>query len=318
MRKYKRITIALIMICMLTMQIYSIFINAAAEPTITLSAQEETSDDLIVSLSFTPDVSAAGTITINYDKDALSLEKTSKGSAKAEMININKTDDGTIKVNFLDPYGPIGGNTELAVLRFTKTKGYVTNDMLTVSSFKLYNIDSVLLSDEKTAEVNYEINFRNGESSVAEISTESKEDASEKSAEESINDISDSEASKNQETPVIEKSNDEKISQPESQPDSGTASQTSVEEKSCQSSISVEEIISEPEKSSDNNESKTAESETDEQSKETSSSDETEKQKKNNTALIIILLATVVLGAAAGAVVIIRKQRASSENKKSD
>lgn len=121
-------------------------------------------------VSFPQDISAAGTIRLNYNTDVLELISAKKGSMSAQMINVNQTDDGTIVINYLNAYGAISDNTELAVLTFSlKTDTFSADDIYS-DYFALYDLDSRLLGDETTTQLKYSINTDNAPSEISVVS----------------------------------------------------------------------------------------------------------------------------------------------------
>ena len=159
-----------LVIVLISVFVCSVAVSAENEPTYFID--EKISDDRTVSvkLSFTPDVAAAGTIKLTYNTDSLELKSAVKGSADAQMINVNSKENRSISVNFLNAYGAVTGNTELAVIEFSLKADRFSAEDISFDSFKLYDIDSELLSDNTTTELIYSFDGDNSPTDIEIVS----------------------------------------------------------------------------------------------------------------------------------------------------
>ena len=82
------------------------------------------------------------------------------------MVNINPDEEGIISLNFLNAQGVVGGNTELAVITFSLNKDKFYKDAIYADSFKLYDIDSKLISDNTAADLKYSLNTKNAPQNI--------------------------------------------------------------------------------------------------------------------------------------------------------
>ena len=139
-----------------------------ADNNIGISIDETVNSDKTITaqVSFTPDVSAAGTIKLRYNTDNLRLISVEKGKISAQMVNINPNGD-IISINYLNSQSPIGGNTEIAVIKFKIKSDKFSESDIIAEDYKLYDINSKLISSNKTSSVNYNINT---DSSPTEVS----------------------------------------------------------------------------------------------------------------------------------------------------
>lgn len=141
---------------------------AYADNNIGISIDETVNNDktITANVSFTPDVSAAGTIKLRYNTDNLRLISVEKGKISVQMVNINPNGD-IISINYLNSQSPIGGNTEIAVIKFKIKSDKFSESDIIAEDYKLYDINSKLISSNKTSSVNYNINT---DSSPTEVS----------------------------------------------------------------------------------------------------------------------------------------------------
>ncbi len=156
---------------------FSVFGNmivyADDKPTFILDETVNSDSTITAILSFTPDVSAAGTIKLGYDTDVLELKSAVQGSLNVQMVNINPDKEGIVSLNFLNAQGVVGGNTELAVITFSLKNDKFNENTIYAESFKLYDIDSKLISDNTTVDLKYSLNTKNAPQNI-EIEEPSK------------------------------------------------------------------------------------------------------------------------------------------------
>lgn len=159
-----------LVILLISVFICCVTVSAENEPTYFVDEQINSDSTVSVKLSFTPDVAAAGTIKLTYNTDSLELQSADKGSADAQMINVNAKENGIISVNFLNAYGAVTENTELAVIVFSLKANQLAAEDISFDSFKLYDINSNLLSDNTTTELIYSVDQDNSPSDIEIVS----------------------------------------------------------------------------------------------------------------------------------------------------
>lgn len=162
----------LIIIATAVVMLLTFYIMAFAEilPTITITETVNNDSTVTVTVSFTPDVSAAGTINIKYNVDKLELISAENGAVKAQILNVNPMND-CIVINYLNAQGNIKGDTETAVIKFKLIGNNFSVDDIISESFELYNINSELIADNTTSKANYVFNTPNLLGEVSEDST---------------------------------------------------------------------------------------------------------------------------------------------------
>lgn len=151
----KAAVLLFLVLCCLTVTVRNGY--AEEEPTFILNQSIE-GDHLVVMLSFTSGPCAAGTLKLYYNADVLELLSVEKIEAGIEVVNVNHV-EGTqqIIVNFYNTYGPVEGDTRLAKMRFKIKKQPITgeelHENLYAESFRLYDINSQLLSDNNSTKL---------------------------------------------------------------------------------------------------------------------------------------------------------------------
>ena len=144
----------------------NMIVYADEKPTFILDETVNSDGTITAILSFTPDVSAAGTIKLGYDTDVLELKSAVQGSLNVQMVNINPDEEGIVSLNFLNAQGVVGGNTELAVINFSLKNNKFNENTIYAESFKLYDIDSKLISDNTTVDLKYSLNTKNAPQNI--------------------------------------------------------------------------------------------------------------------------------------------------------
>ncbi len=142
-------------------------VNAAEDPTFILDEKINADKTVTLSISCTPDVAAAGTIKLAYNEDRLRFVDASKGTMDATNITVNpKSADNLICANFLKVDGPVTGDTNLIVVNFEITSGEFSQDDVVVANFKLYDIDSKLLTNDSTTDPVYKLDSKSSPSDI--------------------------------------------------------------------------------------------------------------------------------------------------------
>lgn len=278
----------------LAMVLISVFVCGAAvsaenEPTYFIDEKISDNRTVSVKLSFTPDVAAAGTIKLTYNTDSLKLKSAVKGSADAQMINVNAKKNGIISVNFLNAYGAVTENTELAVIEFSLKADKFSSEDISFDSFKLYDIDSNLLSDNTTVELIYSVNQDDEPSDIEIVSKQPS------SLQQSVqNDVSNIQSSVTAENPISETSI---VSQENTEIQLSEVSE--IEKSVSESAVSVSENVSivAAETSDIPKESQTSEMSTFE------GSIVNQENRPTNTAVIFIVGAVVFIAAAVAVII---------------
>ena len=283
--------------------VYGMAVSAENAPTYFVEEQINSDSTISIRLSFTPNVAAAGTIKLAYNTNSLELQSADKGSADAQMININAKENGIISVNFLNAYGAVTENTELAVIVFSlKANQFVAED-ISFDSFKLYDIDSNLLSDNTTTELIYSVDQDNAPSNIEIVSRQPS------NLQQSVqNDVSNIQSSATAENTVSEIST---VSQEntEIQPSEVSEIEKVVSDSTEKSTVSVSENVS------------TVSSETSVMSEESRISETSvfevsttnQENSTSNTAVIFIVVGVVVLVVTVSAIIIIKNNRRQSK-----
>ena len=144
------------MASVLVILITSFVVNAVESITVTMNEKVNADKTVVVNVSFTEDVAAAGTIKIKYNNEKLELISAEEGSMESQMLLINPLED-EIFISFLNAYGNIKDNTEAAVIKFDLSGDNLYENDIVVSEFELYDIDSNLISDQNMTEAVYNI-----------------------------------------------------------------------------------------------------------------------------------------------------------------
>lgn len=155
----KRLFNIILVVALLTVFFSVGLINVSATedtlPTYTIT-MEEKNENVIAVVTLTPDCAAAGNIVIQYNTEKLEMVSADKGSMEAQSISLNpKFLNNSIKANFFNMSGTVGGSAELCIIKFKLIKGSLETSDIEVTEFKLYDINSSLLSDITTAEPVY-------------------------------------------------------------------------------------------------------------------------------------------------------------------
>ena len=276
---------------------------AENEPTYFVGEKINSDSTVSVTLSFTPDVAAAGTIKLTYNTDSLELQSADKGSANAQMINVNAKENGIISVNFLNAYGAVTENTELAVIVFSLKANQFSAEDISFDSFKLYDIDSNLLSDNTTTELIYSVDQDNAPSDIEIVSKQPS------NLQQSVqNDVSNIQSSVTAENTVSEISTVIQENT-EIQPSEVSEIEKIVSDSTEKSTVFVSENVS------------TVSSETSVMSEESRISETSvfevsttnQENSTSNTAVIFIVVGVVVLIVAVSAIIIIKNNRRQSK-----
>lgn len=149
-------------------------------PTYYLSEKINHDKTLIATVSFTENVAAAGTITLSYHTDKLKLLSAEKGTSKAQIITLNEHEFGTVSINFLNVEDVIKDDTTIAILKFRINADHISEHDIQVDRFKLYNLDSQLISDHTTAVPVYKLENENDPAEIP-ITSRTEEDSKERS-----------------------------------------------------------------------------------------------------------------------------------------
>lgn len=143
---------------------------AETPPEISIKETIDNNNTVTALVAIPPDVSAAGTINIKYNSDKLKLISAEQGKANAQMINVNH-ENNLIVINYLNAQGHITGNTEIAVIKLKLMSNNFSVGDIYAESFEIYNIDSELIADNTTANVNYTLDSDKVQSNVSVDST---------------------------------------------------------------------------------------------------------------------------------------------------
>ena len=106
---------------------------------------------LTVVVSFTEGMCAAGTIKLQYDPEILEYVSAEKIDSGIEVIMVNHPEDSNnVIVNFYNTYSVVTGDTRLAKIVFQIRGNELKQSAIKAQSFKLYDLDSRLLSDSES------------------------------------------------------------------------------------------------------------------------------------------------------------------------
>ena len=149
MKKSKRVLSILVMVLCCVLNCNYVFADNI--PTYYISEKIHSDKTLTATISFTENAAAAGTIILSYNTDRMELLSAEKGTSKAQMITLNDNEPGVVTINFLNAEDVIKDDTNIAVLEFSINSDEISEYEIKAESFKLYNLDSKLLSDNTTA-----------------------------------------------------------------------------------------------------------------------------------------------------------------------
>lgn len=260
---------------------------------------------LTATISFSEDTAAAGTIKLSYNTDNLELLSAEKGTSKAKMITLNDNEPGVVTINFLNAEDVIKDDTNIAVLKFSINSDEISEYDINVESFKLYNLDSKLLSDNTTTVPVYKLDKEN---IPADMSVTSRDEADSHQPSETSAEKSDREA------PSTEsQSADDDSKNSSSQPQEKSNVSASTEDASAVQQSTPEQNISEEKEASDDNNSPEMMVQESKGELSTAQSQSNADMIQDNTVLTVIVLSAVVLIAACTAIVIIKKQNSKKE-----
>lgn len=301
MKKCKKIT-ALALSLMLTIVAFmallynvlavSIVAFAKTWPIITVTETVNNDNTVNVSISITSDVSAAGTMNIKYDIDKLELISAEQGKVNAQMVNVHPTKN-LIVANYLNASGNIKDDTDIVIMKFKlKSNDFSIGDIF-FESFEIYNIDSELIADNTTSEIDYKINSDDAPYEVSVNSTVSQQTKAVSSfVDESI--ITEERSIKNKDNSMSMQSN---VSESINSDLSSLESSENNSESSNKSEIDISSDYQEKSNTLLNNDS----------SLNANGSSKTESQSNMNQVIIIIISALIV---ALITFLVIKKQKA--------
>ncbi len=303
-KKIASFLVVILLICMIN----CIAVLAEQLPTYYISEKTESDNTLSVTISFTENVAAAGTIKLTYNQDKLTLMSALKGSSKAQMITINDKEKGLVTVNFLNAEDVIKDDTNIAVLTFSIDSSEVSVNDILVESFKLYDLDSKLLSDNTTVEAVYNVDTEDIPADISFVSenveessvrmTSNEQNSKQSSVENSQSDNGNTTESSSQ----ASDSSESKSAEITDESDYKETSDETTESEGIEDSSTIESI--------DGSDTVSLNS-----SYESAASNN---QKNDNTGtetpvLVIVIICIVVLVTAAAAAFIIRKQKSKKE-----
>lgn len=271
---------------------------AETPPEISIKETVDNNNTVTALVAIPPNVSAAGTINIKYNADKLKLISAEQGKANAQMINVNH-EKNLIVINYLNAQGHITGNTEIAVIKLKLMSNNFSVGDIYAESFEIYNIDSELIADNTTANVNYTVDSDKAQSNVSIDSTPPQQTGA--GSKQSTDSSSDSDKS----APESSAKNSTGDSDSESTNENVNSASSASENSKSNSEISN---ISDADLSSDSIEKSDALSDNNDNS--TIISKNSESEKHSNVILTSILIViSVVIVSAVTAVIIIKKQQ---------
>lgn len=321
MKKSKRVMSILVMIlcCVLNCN----YVLADNIPTYYISEKINADKTLTVKVSFTEDVAAAGTIKLSYNTDILKLLSAGKGTSKAQMITLNENELGTVSINFLNAEDVIKGDTNIAVLKFSINSDEISEYDIKVESFKLYNLDSKLLSDNTATAPVYKLNTENMPADIS-VTSRDEEVSREPSEAELPAGNSDTEASAAQSGNTVDNAkNNSNQTIETSNVSASTEDVSTVQQNTSEQNASEEKEVSDDNTSSDlssqgaDEESLLQHSQSENVVGEASISQVSDvvitSNKDNNTVLYVITMAIVIFIAVCAVLIIIKKQNSKNE-----
>lgn len=279
-------------------------------PTYYISEKINADKTLTAKISFTEDAVAAGTIILSYNTDRMELLSAEKGTSKAQMITLNDNELGVVTINFLNAEDVIKDDTSIAVLKFSINSDEISEYDINVESFKLYNLDSKLLSDNTTTVPVYKLDKENMPDDIS-VTSRVETVSHQPSKAETPAENSDMEASSTESRNV---DNDSKNNSSQTQEKSNVSDSTE-DVFAVQQNTSEVNTSEEKEASDDSNSSeKTVQESKGETSPAQSQSDADMIQgKEDNTILTVIALSVVILIATCAAIIIIKKQKSNKK-----
>lgn len=291
-------------------------------PTYYISEKIDAEKTLTVKVSFTEDVAAAGTIKLSYNTEILKLLSAEKGTSKAQMITLNENELGTVSINFLNAEDVIKDDTNIAVLNFSINSDEISEYDIKAESFKLYNLDSNLLSDNTTTVPVYKLDKENMPADIS-VTSRDEEVSREPSEAELPAGNSDTEASaaqsgntvdnaKNNSNQTIETSNVSASTEDVSTVQQNTSEQNASEEKEVSDDNTSSDLSSQGADEESSLPTQQSEGVVGEESISQTSNADVIQDKHDNTALYVIIMAIVMfiaLCAALAVIKIIKKQK---------
>ncbi len=159
-RKYLTQCMIAFLILIAGMFVMDIKVNADTAPTFIID-EKASGENLTAVVSFTPGQCAAGTIKLSFNTDTLEYVSFEQLGFEIGNVNVNYMEESKIiAINFFNTYGEVSGDTRLAEISFRIKGDRISSSEISVDSFKLYDINSSLLSE--------------GDSTPAEITFDSK------------------------------------------------------------------------------------------------------------------------------------------------
>ena len=148
MKKVVSVLLVAIMLCTFS------FCAFAADNTVSVSIEETADGEYTVCLGFTDDAKSVcgGSMNLVYNSDKLKIEDYSVDSEKCMMlINPDYQNSGnTVRFVFASATALSDGKN-LATIKFSSNGNKVTSSDFSVSEYRLYDVNSSLISNEKTA-----------------------------------------------------------------------------------------------------------------------------------------------------------------------
>ena len=296
--------VVILLICMIN----CIAVFAEQRPTYYISEKIESDNTLSVTVSFTENMAAAGTIKLTYNQDKLTLLSAMKGSSKAQMITINDKEKGVVSVNFLNAEDVIKDDTNIAVLTFSIDSSEILANVISVESFKLYDLNSQLLSDNTTVEAVYNVDTEDIPADISFVSENVEESSVRMTSNEQNSKQSSDENSKGDNGNTTESSSqapdssESKFDEITDESDYKETSDEITESEGTEGSLTIESIDGSDTGSLNGSNESTA-----------SNNQKNDNTGTENPMLVIVIICIVVFVAAVAAAFIIRKQKLKKE-----
>ena len=296
--------VVILLICMIN----CIAVFAEQRPTYYISEKIESDNTLSVTVSFTENMAAAGTIKLTYNQDKLTLLSAMKGSSKAQMITINDKEKGVVSVNFLNAEDVIKDDTNIAVLTFSIDSSEILANVISVESFKLYDLNSQLLSDNTTVEAVYNVDTEDIPADISFVSENVEESSVRMTSNEQNSKQSSDENSKGDNGNTTESSSqapdssESKFDEIADESDYKETSDEITESEGTEGSLTIESIDGSDTGSLNGSNESTA-----------SNILKNDNTGTENPVSVIVIICIVVFLAAAAAAFIIRKQKSKKE-----
>lgn len=296
--------VVILLICMIN----CIAVFAEQRPTYYISEKIESDNTLSVTVSFTENMAAAGTIKLTYNQDKLTLLSAMKGSSKAQMITINDKEKGVVSVNFLNAEDVIKDDTNIAVLTFSIDSSEILANVISVESFKLYDLNSQLLSDNTTVEAVYNVDTEDIPADISFVSENVEESSVRMTSNEQNSKQSSDENSKGDNGNTTESSSqapdssESKFDEIADESDYKETSDEITESEGTEGSLTIESIDGSDTGSLNGSNESTA-----------SNNQKNDNTGTENPMLVIVIICIVVFVAAVAAAFIIRKQKSKKE-----